>query len=149
MSTEIKPGTKVQIAHDPRHDWEREGPRREMNGQVGTVRTVSVPLGRYAVVVTTDGKKAEFDRGELSTLNETAKRAARTPEQDKAWGVMVAAQIAYVRACGWDHDGSGLWLAPWDKDRKAFVWDLDFAVKEQNLRFTYGDDYATRAPEKT
>lgn len=73
----------------------------------------------------------------------------RTPEQDKAWFRMITTQCEYLRACGWDSNGSGLWLAPWEKDREAFVWDLDFAVKEQNLRFTYGDDYATRGPEKT
>lgn len=75
--------------------------------------------------------------------------SARTPEQETIWIALVAAQCGHLRAHGWDTDGSGLWLAPWEKDREAFVWDLDFAVKEQNLRFTYGDDYATRTPEKT
>jgi hypothetical protein len=68
----------------------------------------------------------------------------RTPEQDAAWAACVTAQCAYLRACRWDHNGSGLWLAPWDKDRTAFVWDLDFAVKEQNLRFMYGDEECRR-----
>ncbi len=60
-----------------------------------------------------------------------------TAEQDKAWIALIAAQCKFLRTCGWDSNGSGLWAPPWDAG--AHIWDLDHAVMEQNVRFIRGE----------
>jgi len=68
-----------------------------------------------------------------------------TAAQEKAWIELVPAQCAFLRAFGWDHDGSGLWAPP--EDKKAFTWDLDHAVLEQNVRRIRGDANPAPPPE--